>query len=1069
MSKDKESTTKLKIDATDFKRGITEANRALKLANSEFKASTAHMEDWSKSTEGQQAKLKQLNAVMDAEKKKLELIKAQYDKVVAAQGKNSAEAENLKIRMNNQQAAVGKAEAELKKYNDKLKQADTSTKDLTASEEKADTQTKDLGEQFTASKVALGNFITDGIEVGAKKLLELAGAAKEAYKEFDAGADAVVKATGATGEAAASLKQSYETVAKNVKGELSDLGSIVGEVNTRFGFTDEKLEKCSITFQKFAQITDTDAKTAVQQVARAMEKAGVESDEYESFLDKLTYAAQQTGVDVSKLTTQLIDNGASFKELGFDINSQIASLAGFEKGGVNVSSVLGGLKKAVGNWAKEGKNANTEFQKTMGLIQNAPNDTEAARIAVEAFGSKSGVELANAMKTGKFAYDDFAKSLKSSSKTVENTYNGTQDGLDKIDLAAQSLKVDVAKAFGDLIDENEENIDEFINYIKTNVIPKGKAVISWIIKNFGTITTIAKGAATAIASIWVINKAASFAQGIQNGITALNGLSTSAKAAKTSQEGLNAAQSASPVMLLVKGAALLASGIATLINLSADNIEVVEKETDAYKDLHDQIEKDAAAWNDEAKSRDDNVKKANAEFDYLEKLKSELDTLVDQNGKVKKGYEDRAKFITDKLSEATGIEIQNNGKVIDSYKKVSAEIDNVIKKKRAQAIASANESLYNTAVSNYSQYYGDFVESMNAYTTTKDELDRTEGRMTALNRLIESAASAGLTDKETEYWKEYRKLEAKLPDLQNQERETWDLYTTARLKYEEAAATMQNYESLEVALQSGDDKKINEALDNLQNKFKHAETSTKQALYNQRNAYQKHYDLLKQQLEKNTPGITQAMVDQAKEMCDKSVAELEKWEKNYSEAGNLNAGAYTSGFSSRESKEKAAESANSMSDKVINTIQQRQADYEKQAETWVQGFSTTMKTATTGIGIPMIGEIATEMATKLKNESVQASAAASEWAHKFYTSFSTAIEKLNINNKSLVDMLKDGAASTTLTAQFMQNMNDLYGSTNSSSPVTVNNFYQTNNSPKSLSSYEAGRQAQNAFSLYVGK
>ena len=1068
MPKDKESTTKLKIDATDFKRGITEANRALKLANSEFKASTAHMDDWSKSTEGQQAKLKQLNAVMDAEKKKLELIKAQYDKVVAAQGKNSAEAENLKIRMNNQQAAVGKAEAELKKYNDKLKQADTSTKDLTASEEKADTQTKDLGEQFTTSKVALGNFISDGIEVGVKKLLELAGAAKEAYKEFDAGADAVIKATGATGEAAASLKSSYETVAKNVKGELSDLGSIVGEVNTRFGFTDEKLEKCAITFQKFAQITDTDAKTAVQLVSRAMEKAGIESDRYEEVLDKLAYASQVTGVDVSKLAQNLADNGSAFKQLGLDVDAQIGLLASFERGGVNVSAALGGMKKAVGNWAKEGKNANTEFKKTMDMIQKAPSDTEAARIAVETFGAKSGVELAEAMRTGKFSYDDFAKSLKSSSKTVENTYNGTQDGLDKIDLAAQSLKVDVAKAFGDLIDENEENIDEFINYIKTNVIPKGKAVISWTVENFGKIMTIAKGAGTAIAAIWVINKAASFAQGIQNGITALNGLSTSAKTAKTSQEGLNAAQSASPVMLLVKGAALLASGIATLINLSADNIEVVEEETDAYKDLHDQIEKNADAWSDESKSRDDNVKKANAEFDYLEKLKAELDTLVDQNGKVKKGYEDRAKVITDKLSEATGIEIQNNGKVIDSYKKVSAEIDNVIKKKRAQAIASANESLYTTAVTDQNQYYNDFVQSLNAYTKSNKEIDQIKGRMTELDRLIKSAYSAGRYQEEGEYRKEYSQLESRLKEATKQKSTNWTNYNKARKTYEEAAATIQNYEALEVALQSGDEKKINDALDNLQNKFKHAETSTKKSLENQRDEYQKHYDLLKQQLEKNTPGITQAMVDQAKEMCDKSVAELEKWKKDYSEAGNLNAGAYTSGFSSQESKEKATASANSMSDKVINTIKQRQADYEEQAETWVQGFSTTMKTVTTGIGIPMIGEIATKMATKLKNESVQASAAASEWAQKFYTSFNTAIEKLNVNNKSLVERLKD-SASTTLTAQFMQNMNDIYGSVNSSSPVTVNNFYQTNNSPKSLSSYETGRQAQNVFSLYVKK
>ena len=45
---------------------------------------------------------------------------------------------------------------------------------------------------------------------------------------------------------------------------------------------------------------------------------------------------------------------------------------------------------------------------------------------------------------------------------------------------------------------------------------------------------------------------------------------------------------------------------------------------------------------------------------------------VDQNGKVKDGYESRAKFIIDELEKATGKEIKLNDGVIDSYGKLKA-------------------------------------------------------------------------------------------------------------------------------------------------------------------------------------------------------------------------------------------------------------------------------------------------------------------------------------------------------------------------------------------------------------
>lgn len=50
-NKGQDITTNFKVDISDLKKGIAEANRQIKLANAEFKAASSGMDNWSKSTE----------------------------------------------------------------------------------------------------------------------------------------------------------------------------------------------------------------------------------------------------------------------------------------------------------------------------------------------------------------------------------------------------------------------------------------------------------------------------------------------------------------------------------------------------------------------------------------------------------------------------------------------------------------------------------------------------------------------------------------------------------------------------------------------------------------------------------------------------------------------------------------------------------------------------------------------------------------------------------------------------------------------------------------------------------
>ncbi len=150
MSKKEENiTTKFSVDITEFKSGIQEANRLIKLANSEFKAISSSMNDWSKSTDGLQAKINQLNKVLSAEEQKLQALKKQHELIVKEQGENSSAAQNLEIKINNQQAAVNKVANELNKYNIELNEIKKSSN---IAEQSIDNLNNSFNETVSASQ-----------------------------------------------------------------------------------------------------------------------------------------------------------------------------------------------------------------------------------------------------------------------------------------------------------------------------------------------------------------------------------------------------------------------------------------------------------------------------------------------------------------------------------------------------------------------------------------------------------------------------------------------------------------------------------------------------------------------------------------------------------------------------------------------------------------------------------------------------------------------------------------------------------------------------------------------------
>lgn len=135
------------LDITDLRSGITEANRLIRVADSEFKAAAAGMGDWTKNADGLTAKIKSLNTIVDVQEQKVSALKQEYAQVAAEKGANSKAAQDLEVKINNETASLNKNKLELEKTQSALNNFGVETVDTAKKQEELKKKTEQLTEK----------------------------------------------------------------------------------------------------------------------------------------------------------------------------------------------------------------------------------------------------------------------------------------------------------------------------------------------------------------------------------------------------------------------------------------------------------------------------------------------------------------------------------------------------------------------------------------------------------------------------------------------------------------------------------------------------------------------------------------------------------------------------------------------------------------------------------------------------------------------------------------------------------------------------------------------------------
>lgn len=1012
-------------------------------------------------------------------KEQIENSKSALDRLLEVQNQVEEQAKNGEISTEQYRAyqrEVEKTKSKLNSFNEQL--------DKTRDEfDKVANGVENLENKSNKTDLSKVKKEMDDVKSSADNLKSAVG---DALKEAGAAATAVGGAlTGAVISANSEEKalNSLQAQTGLTTEELSKYESVIDEIyKDNFG---ESQEDIANTLSKIKQVTDEqnpqklkdmaenlytleatfdnfDISETLRGINGLMTNMGLTADEAFDYIVK----GAQNGLNYSG---ELGDNIAEYSQIwgqaGFDAEQMFSILEnGTKNGAYNLDKVndfvkeftislsdgrieenLGSFSKGTGEIFKKWKDgkatASDVFYSVISDLRNTKNEQKALTTASTVW---SALGEDNAMKV--------IKSL----GNVNKNYKNVKGSMEKI----KDIKYDDVEADWASLGRTVQT--DVINPIGKSLFPEVKKLCKFASKHTDDIIPTLKQIGVLTTAIWSGKKATKIVTEIKNLWGAYKSLKAATDAAKISQEGLNTAQKAN-LWGLVAGLVVGAIGEIWAFSEANDSAKQSQEElNEAQEKAKEEIQELKDANDEYVQSKKDAASEVESEFQYYEGLWGELKKIVDKNGEVKKGYEDRAKFITNELSRVTDDEITWNGNVITSYENLKTSMDNALESKKALAMLSALEEPYQTAVSGLNGAQEDVVAGYANRKKAKEELDSAKEKveqmsLTGLSQNKQTLKLAGWGFENGQISQEY--YQQILKDLNNGENmqrhieilsnltlaygeaqnEAKDNLNAKQIEFDKADGkykeyqkkvvdyntTIQNYENLTAANAKGNTEEIKAAMSDLSNNivtyttgnkaaleqqvndfktnaenlktaykdgvegvtkdqveeaeelqeraeielakyndmygtvaaiatgkadeitaqqqkikegFIDAETGSRESLENQLANFTANYELLKTAMDENQPGVTQKMVDNAKELVDKATVELNKLEPNSEEAGKGIPEGTSKGTKDKDANKKVDDSCKSLVNRIFDNFSGVYDKFYEEGKNLVQGY-----------------------------------------------------------------------------------------------------------------------------------
>lgn len=537
---------------------------------------------------------------------------------------------------------------------------------------------------------------------------------------------------------------------------------------------------------------------------------------------------------------------------------------------------------------KDGKaTAADVFYSVIKDLKNAKTDQEALTTASNVWSSLG---------------EDNALKVITSLGDVNDSYKDVEGSMQKI----KDIKYDDVESDWESLGRTIKT--DVINPVGKSLFPEVKKLCDFTSKNTDKIIPILKTVGSLTAGIWIGKKTSAVITATSQLVNSYKVLKTATEGAALAQEGLNLAQKANAIGAVVSIATALIGTIYAWSEASQDNSQKLDEWQEKIDTAKEKNKELTDSYQNFIDKRNESVNKATSENQYYDNLWEELKKIVDENGKVNEGYEDRAKFITTKLGNLTGTEITLNDNVIENYKELRDTIQEVIDKKKANNILSAYESNYNEAVTNKSEAQNNVESAQAAYEsaqrgtskvqteynkdvielmTLEQQLKRAKEKGPIMSKIIGLSAKVDQGKKELDSAKKFEQEKKK--ELE-----------TSKKTLQEYLTTMDNYENLQTAILNENEENTSDALRKIQNDFITAKSGTEETLKQQCVNYRMRFTEIQQAIAEgktdyytaddltNMQLLLQAAEDEYNKYCQNSLETGEKATSNVADGIDKN-------------------------------------------------------------------------------------------------------------------------------------------------------------------------------------
>lgn len=606
------------------------------------------------------------------------------------------ELERTEANVRNFSNQLGEAKSHLKGTGDEAQDTADDVKELGDNAEKVSSG------GISSMTVALGNLAADGIRKAATELKNFTTDVIKTGTEFDAGISKVGAISGASAEDMEKLREKAKEMGAATKFTAAESAEAL-EYMAMAGWKTEDMLSGISGIMDLAAASGEDLGTTSDIVTDALTAFGLTAADSGHFADVLAAASSNANTNVSMM-------GETFKyvapvagTLNYSIEDMAEAIGLMANSGIKssqagtalrtiitrLSTDAGSSSKSLGALGTLVEKLGVEFYDTNGKARDFGDVIAETREAWQGltdeeqttYGKKIAGEEAIAswlslMNAAPADVEKLSAAIKNCDGAASDMSSTMQDNLQGdfilLDSAVDGMKISLA-------DELEPEMRDIVQYITkkmpdieddlSKVFKVGSKLVGGAVKTLPVVVDTLEPIAPLITAVGV-------------GIGTL-------KVARTAEgwmKGLNAVMSANPAVAVATGVLGVSTALFELYKRYDSIPSYAEGISKMYEGAYENIDNLAKSMKDMKDGFNERAGDVLNETERTKDLWEELENLADSTGRVKDSDKVRAEYILGELNDALGTEYTMTDNMIDKYKEMESEIDNLIEKKKASLL-----------------------------------------------------------------------------------------------------------------------------------------------------------------------------------------------------------------------------------------------------------------------------------------------------------------------------------------------------------------------------------------------